>query len=323
MKIRVKVKTIIFSAITLAVIFFWGIPQATLGIANYLDSRDPDRAQLFYEKYADTKKTISARLLYAESLVNTYSRFVIYSQGWGGGSGFSREEMDKAEEMLHLNLEKEPSKAELKDYVSSYRMLMDMAIAEGSPDKLKKLIEWGKRGSIQEINDASNIYLAFLHSINREWTEAEIILEQLEKIGNTDPGIQIIRGEMALFQGRFEDAQKVFEELGKRNWKAMEDTYFGSSAYLDRRFWLENSNEFLGNDGFLKGRIVFEGKPMAFVEVYLQEADGGFRTGGGGYIAITDENGYFSSIKIKRGLYDVGIGTIESVLVDKIGRAHV
>lgn len=319
MKIRVKVKTILLGMLMIGILYFWGIPQATLGIANYLESRDPDRAQLFYERYADTMKTISGRLIYAESLVNNYSRFVIYTQGWGGGNGLTPEKMNRAEETLHLNLKKDPSKVELKDYVSSYRMLMDMAIAEGSPDKLKALIDWGKTGSIKEINEISDLYLAFLHSINREWTEAETILEQLEKTGSTEPGIHIIRGEMALFQGRIEDAKKIYEELGNRNyWNAIGDSYFGSSAYLDRRFWLDQGSEFIGNDGYLNGRVVLEGEPMAFVEVYLQEADMGFRTGGGGYIAITDENGYFRSIKIKKGLYDIGIGTIESMLVDKV-----
>lgn len=318
MKIKVKVKTILFGVLAMAVIYFWGIPQATLGIANYLESRDPDRAQLFYEKYADTKKTINGRLIYAESLVNYYSRFVIYSQGWGGGNGFSLEEMDKAEEMLHLNLKEEPSKTELKDYASSYRMLMDLAIAQGSTDKLRKLIDWGKMSSIQEVNEASNLYLAFLHNINNEWAEAEIIIEQLEKAGSTDPRLQIIRGEMALFQGNVEESKKIYDEFGKRNWKELDSTYFGSRAYLERRFWLEEWNEYIGNDGFIEGRIVFEGVPMAFVEVYLQYADGGFRAGGDGYIAITDENGYFKSIGIKKGLYDIGIGTIESILVDKV-----
>lgn len=115
-----------------------------------------------------------------------------------------------------------------------------------------------------------------------------------------------------------EDARKIYDEFGKRNWKELDNTYFGSSAYLDRRFWLEQSSEFIGNDGSINGRIIFEGKPMAFVEIYLQYADRGFRAGGEGYIAITDEDGYFRSIRLKKGLYDIGIGTIESILVDKV-----
>jgi len=317
-KIRVKVKTILLGMLIIGILYFWGIPQATLGIANYLYTRNNDKAQLYYEKYANTRKSVSSRLIFAESLVNYYSRFVIYSQGWGGRNGVSQEEMEKAEEVLHLNLRENPSKSELKDYISSYRMLMDMAIAEGSPDKLKELIGWGEKSNITEIKEISSIYTAFLHTINRDFSKAEIIIEDLERAGSNDPRLQIMRGELALFQGNIEEATRLYDEFSKRNWKEQEDTYFGSRSYLDRKFWLEQANEHIGEDGFIEGRILFEGKPMAFVEIYLQYADGGFRVGGDGYIAITDENGHFKSIGLKKGLYDIGVGTMESILVDKV-----
>ena len=318
MKIRVKVKTILLGMLMIGILYFWGLPQATLGIANYLETRNSDKAQLFYERYANSKKTIRSRLIFAESLVNYFSRFVIYSQGWGGGNGVSQEEMKKAEEMLRLNLGESPSNAEIRDYVSSYQMLMDMAIAEGSPDKLKELIGWGENRNIAEIKEISSIYKAFHYTINRDWAKAQMIIEGLEKEGSNDPRLQILIGEMALFQGNIEEAKKIYDEFGKRNWKELDSTYFGSRAYLERKFWLEQASEHIGEDGFIEGRIHFEGKPMAYVEIYLQYADGGFRAGGDGYIAITDENGYFKSIRLKKGLYDIGVGTMESILVDKV-----
>jgi len=317
-KIRVKVKNLLLGVLMIGILYFWGIPQATLGIANYLDTKNSDKAQLYYEKYADTRKSISSRLIFAESLVDHFSRFVIYSQGWGGGNGVSQEQMEKAEEVLRLNLGENPSKSELKDYVSSYRMLMDMAIAEGSSNKLKELIGWGEKSNNAEVKEISSIYTAFLHTINRDFSKAERIIEGLENTGSSDPRLQIIRGEMALFKGDIEEATRIYDELGRRSWKELDSSYFGSRAYLDRKFWLEQASEHIGEDGFIEGRILFEGKPMAFVEIYLQYADGGFRAGGDGYIAITDENGYFKSIGLKKGLYDIGVGTLESILVDKV-----
>lgn len=318
MKIRVKVKNLLLGMLMIGILYFWGIPQATLGIANYLDTKNSDKAQLYYEKYADTRKSVSSRLIFAESLVDHFSRFVIYSQGWGGGNGVSQEQMEKAEEVLRLNLGENPSKSELKDYVSSYRMLMDMAIAEGSSNKLKELIGWGEKSNNAEVKEISSIYTAFLHTINRDFSKAERIIEGLENTGSSDPRLQIIRGEMALFKGDIEEATRIYDELGRRSWKELDSSYFGSRAYLDRKFWLEQASEHIGEDGFIEGRILFEGKPMAFVEIYLQYADGGFRIGGDSYIAITDENGYFKSIGLKKGLYDIGVGTLESILVDKV-----
>jgi len=100
-----------------------------------------------------------------------------------------------------------PSKSELKDYVSSYRMLMDMAIAEGSSNKLKELIGWGEKSNNAEVKEISSIYTAFLHTINRDFSKAERIIEGLENTGSSDPRLQIIRGEMALFKGDIEEAR--------------------------------------------------------------------------------------------------------------------
>ena len=56
MKIRVKVKTLLLGMLAIGVLYFWGLPQVTLGIANYLDTRNSDKAQLYYEKYANTNR---------------------------------------------------------------------------------------------------------------------------------------------------------------------------------------------------------------------------------------------------------------------------
>jgi hypothetical protein len=57
---------------------------------------------------------------------------------------------------------------------------------------------------------------------------------------------------------------------------------------------------------------------MAFVEIYILNADGGIRIGGESYVAITDENGNFQTLGLSDGLYDVGLGLDSSLLTDKV-----
>lgn len=318
MKIRVKVKNLLLVMLMISILYFWGVPQATLGIANYLESRNSDKAQLFYERYAESQKSMDARLYYAESLVNVSDKFTIYSQGWGGGSGTTPDKIHTARKLLLANLENKPSITEISDYIKSYEMLMDIAIASGDPKELRELILWGEKSSIAEVVEVSKLYSAFIDTINRDYESAEKIIAELEKSGSTDPRAQILRAEIALFEGEAKEAERIYSELSKIGWRSLKESYFGSNAYMDRNFWLESGREFIGTDGFIEGTILFEGKPMSFVEIYITEANGGFRTGGGGYIAITDETGYFKSIQLKKGLYDVGIGTLESNLTDKV-----
>ncbi|MBS4026189.1 MAG: hypothetical protein KGZ96_11015, partial [Clostridia bacterium] len=71
MKIKVKIKTLLFIFAVFALLVVWGVPTTTMGIARYLDSKGSDKASLFYEKYANNKFTndIEGKYLYASSLV--------------------------------------------------------------------------------------------------------------------------------------------------------------------------------------------------------------------------------------------------------------
>ena len=52
MKIKIKIKTLIFAAFILIFTLIKGIPTATLLIAGALEAKGSEKASLFYEKYA-------------------------------------------------------------------------------------------------------------------------------------------------------------------------------------------------------------------------------------------------------------------------------
>ncbi len=312
MKIKLKVKTLVIGALAIFVAFYFAIPNVTLGIATYYDNKDIEKAQLFYEKYASIKGTVSARLDYAQSLIGSFSRYTIFVQGWGGSGSMNPAKKETATDILKKNLEKEPSKHNMHYYVKSYEMLMDISIASGDVKELKGLINWGKLNSYEEVVYASNVYDAFLKTVNRD-NGAKAIINDLQSINPEDSRLKVLEAENALFEGNLEKAKRLYGDL-----KITGYPYFGSNTYSYRNYWLTEPDSALGSDGFVEGRILFEGEPMPFIEVYLTEGGGGFRVEGGSYIGITDENGYFKSVGLKEGLYDVGIGVYEGRLYDKV-----
>ncbi len=316
MKIRLKVKTLLLLLLVFAVAYLWVIPQGTLAIARYLDKKDSPRADLFFERHIKMDDSIEGRLDYAKSLVKSFQKFTIYQQGWGGGEETSQEDIAKAEELLKGILKKDPSRNEEKLYIDAYLMLMDISIAKGDVEGLKEHIDFGENKS--NLRNDALIYKAYLYFVNREFKEAENIVFQLEDEGLDDPRFEILLAEIHLANGNIQEAKVQYDLLQNRDWRLVEHSYFASGAYSSRNFWLQESENLISGNNKIKGRVTYEGEPMAFVEIYILNADGGIRIGGESYVAITDENGYFQTMGLADGLYDVGLGLDSSLLTDKV-----
>ena len=317
MKMKIRVKTLLLGMIVLAVGYLWVIPQSTLAIAKYLDGKDSPRAGLFYERHIKMDDSIQGRLDYAQSLVKYFGKFTIYQQGWGGGEETTREDLIRAEELLQEILQMEPSPREEKLYMDAYRMRMDIAIAKGDVDGLRQLIYLGENHK-EIMMDEASLYKAYLYFTNREFEEAKIIVDRLQQEGLDDPRQEILLAEIHLANGDAKGARDLYKKLQRRDWRSLKDTYFASPTFGHRNFWLDESRSLLEGNNRIKGRVTFEGEPMAFVEIYILSADGGVRIGGESFVAITDEKGYFETLPLSDGIYDVGLGLDGSLLTDKV-----
>nr|WP_312578541.1 hypothetical protein [Sedimentibacter sp.] len=320
MKMKIKVKTLIFAALVFTLTFVWGIPAATLGIANYLEKKNSDKAVLFFEKYADypTSSNIEAKFLYADSLIEGFDKYSIFFNGWGGGEDTSPENMEKAKKIL-INIMKENPRNESEKgyYLDSYKMILDMAIAAGNVDMLNQWISFGQKCDDERLIYISDIYNGFLLHVNGDNEGAKKIIEKYDMTNVVDGKLDVLKGEIALFDGEYEEAKKMFEKVND-NWQARDEIIFGSTGYHYRNFWIDRTmKEFKGNN-VIRGTVTYEGKPMPFVEIYVQEADGGFRSGGESYIGITNKNGEFQTLGLKDGVYNIGIGIEGYLLTDKV-----
>lgn len=320
MKIKIKIKTLIFAVFILTFTFIKGIPTASLLIAGVLEAKGSEKASLFYEKYAyyPTTSKIKGKFLYADSLIKSFNKYSIFLTGWGGGENTSPEDIEKTKQILKEIMAEAPAKTSEKDYyLKSYKMLLDVAIASGDAEMLREWIAFGQKCEDEKIIYTADVYDGFLHHVNGDREFAGSIIEKYEKTELKDIKIDILKAEAALFDGKFEEAEMMYKEFYKKNWGDSKRN-FGSEGY-DRRYWFERTMEDFKGDNAITGTVTYEGKPMPFVEIYVQEATGAFSysTYGESYFAITDVNGEFRTLGLKDGLYSVGIGVDGSVLASK------
>lgn len=320
MKIKIKIKTLIFAAFILTFIFIKGIPTAALLIAGTLEANGSEKASLFYEKYAyyPTTPKIKGKFLYADSLIKSFNKYSVFLTGWGGGENTSPEDIEKAKQILKEIMAEAPVKNSEKDYyLKSYKMLLDISIASGNAEMLREWIAFGQKCEDEKLIYTADVYDGFLHHVNGDREFAGSIIEKYEITELKDIKIDILKAEIALFEGKFEEAERMYKEFYKKNWGEFKRN-FGSEGY-DRRYWFERTMEDFKGDNAIAGTVTYEGKPMPFVEIYVQEATGAFSysTYGESYFAITDVNGEFRTVGLRDGLYSVGIGVDGSVLANK------
>lgn len=306
--------------IVLAFTFIWAIPTATLMIAGYLDDKHSEKASLFYERYASypTTPKIESNYLYANSLIGSFRKHTIFFTGWGRGENTSPEDMDKAKQILIDALAEMPIKKRERDYyVKSYKMLLDIAIATGNAEMLQEWIGFGQKAADEKLIYTADIYDGFVHHVNGESEAAKAILEKYEETELKDIIYEVLKAEVILYDGKYEEVESIYEGLYKNNWRELGRS-FGSEGY-DRGHWFEGRFNDLKGDSILSGTVTYEGKPMPFVEIYVQEATGGLSilSRGESYVGITDVNGEFRTLGLKEGLYNVGIGVDGSILTDK------
>ena len=320
MKIKIKIKTLIFSVFVLILTFIWAIPTATLMIAGFLDDRGSEKASIFYERYASyaTTPNIKSNYLYADSLIKGFTKYTIFYTGWGGGANTSPEDMDKAKQILIETLAETPVKNREKDfYIKSYKMLLDILIATGDTKTLAEWIDFGQEGEDEKLIYTADVYDGFLHHVNGEGEAAKSIIEKYEETELKDIILDVLKAEVALFDGKYEEAEMIHKDLYKNNWRELGRS-FGSGAYY-RNDWFDRFRENFKGDNVITGKVTYEGKPMPFVEIYVQESTGGFSfyARGENYVAITDINGEFKTLGLKDGVYSLGVGVDGSVLATK------
>ncbi|NBG87191.1 hypothetical protein [Isachenkonia alkalipeptolytica] len=324
MKIKLKVKTLILFSLGFLLMVFVLLPKGNIIIARALNHMDSPYAEAFYERYLDQNfgnPSFSARVEYAESLIDGFHRYGRFNSFSGGGSNNRPEDMEKAKTLIieGLNRQKNLENHEVI-YIEAYRLLMDLLIATGDAEGFNSWLNM-EVGESKEFQELQLVYEAYFQIYFGDMKRAKVLLEE-----EIDPDYyqreqQVLLAEIALRDGDLESAEEHITQaraLYAEDSKALERSVFGTGAFSNQKYWMNNYRKDISGDFTLSGRVVFEGEPMPFVEIYVKSGlDSGWSSRGERFVAITDEGGYFETIGLRRGSYDVGIGIDTSRIHDK------
>lgn len=318
MKKKIKIKTLILIVFIFIVTSIWIVPNTILVIAKFVK---PEKAIYFYEKYAayPTTSKIRGRYFIAKDLVNSKSKYTVYFNGWGGGTDTSRADVEYTITILEDIMKETPkNEAERNYYLDSYEMLLDMGISSGNVGLLKDWISFGQEADDEDLVYLGDIYQAFLFHVNDERDRAKDIVAKYDGGDQADGMLDILKAEIALFDGDYQVAEEQYKKIRDNNWAAIMGGNFTSDSYRNRNFWFEDKFERLKGDNIIRGSVTYEGEAMPFVEIYVLEGHGGISIGGDSYFAITDENGEFETLGLRDGVYNIGIGLDNSLLEDRV-----
>lgn len=312
MKIKIKVKTIIIIFILIVTV----VPFVNLTLAEFVKDSKPEIAEKLYDYYLSYPTSFQKdEVLYkrAEVMMGGFSRYLLMMGMRMGERRVDNNTIDKVIDSYEKIIEDYPKS---EKYTLAYKNILDSYIYKGDMENLERWIEWGKSSTKDEINSISILYEGYVYFVNREYTEAEDILDSFI-LGNKnlDYMYYFLRGHIEFAREDLKSAIEYYEKASEVGWR-FDATIFGSLVPNGRKVWLEEL-DFKNGENKIRGRVTSDGVGVPFVEVYLQKTNQGYSTSGIDFIAITDRDGYYETIGVKDGKYDLGIGIGTGILFEK------
>lgn len=318
MKIRMKVKNIIWSILGIVLLIVVIIPSINLIFAYNLRDSRPEVAEKLFEintKYPSSFMKDESLYNLSNSLMNDYNRNNMYmgASSWGRSPNYS--EIIPAKENYEKIISDYP-KSEF--YASAYQGILDAYIFLGDVRNLEKWINWGKENDREDIKEISIIYDSYVHFANRQYPEAEDILNISLNLEDNELKLLYysLKGSIEFMKEDFDKAMEYYEEINDF-YRGYGSYVFANSLRIDGEFLLKRLT-FKGDKNKIKGRVMVEDKGIPFVPIFLKYPNEGYSTRGGDFVGITDKDGYFETIGVKDGEYEIGIGIGSHFIDDKV-----
>lgn len=312
MKIRIKVKLILLIVVLILAV----VPFVNLTLAEIFNKSKPEVAEKLYDYYLKYPVSFQKdEVLYkrAETIISGLSRYRIMMGMKMGERNLDYSTIDKAIDSYKKIIQDYPKS---KRYTLAYKGILDLYIYNGDANNLENWIKWGKYSEKDEIRGISMLYEGYVHFSNREYTEAEDVLESFV-LGNKDIDYMyyFLKGHIEFAREDFQKADEYYGKASEVGWR-FDGTLFGNLVPSYRKLWLEEL-DYKNGENKIKGRVTVDGVGIPFVEVYLQKARQGYSSRGIDFVAITDKDGYYETIGVKDGKYDLGIGVGTGILFEK------
>lgn len=316
--IKMKVKNIILTLVGVLLVIFIVIPSVNLIFAYNLRDSKPDISEKLFEintRYPSSFMKDESLYNLSEIIMKGFNRNNIFmgASSWGDSPNYG--EIISAKENYEKIINEYP-KSEF--FTSAYRGILDAYIFLGDVGNLQKWIDWGIDNDRDNIRQISIVYNSYLHFVNREYFMAEEILNTSLNLEDEDLRYLYysLKGYIEYMKEDFDKAIEYYEEVDDLYWQ-YGSYIFANSLQSDGKFLLERVT-FRGGENKIKGRILVEDEAIPFVPVFLQYPNEGYSTRGGNLVGITDKDGYFETIGVKDGEYDIGIGIGSHFIDDKV-----
>lgn len=318
MKIKVKVKTLILVSLGVLFFIFGIVPFANMELADYLSNKKPEIAEKLYDnyiRYPSSLRKDEALYKQAENIMQVFGRYNIMQGGKTWNKLLDYASVTKAIESNEKIVKDYPK----SDYYSkAYMSVMDIYIYLGDVDSLHNWIDWGISKGREDIRNIAYLYKAYGYYADRKYQSAEEILNSFSMDNEELNYIYyFIKGHIALAKEDFQKAKEYYKKANNIDLRNRRDNLFGSTVHFDREAWLNKMNFSKGGKR-IRGRVTADGGGIPFVEVYLKYPNEGYSSGGGQLVAITDKNGYYETVGMKKGRYEIGIGISTPMLFDKV-----
>lgn len=331
MKIKIKVKYLLLTALIIIASSAYIVPKAIYARAKELEIIDMEASKVLYKRYislvpfsnkkADAMFKIANQIAPHEDVLSMY--VITQFESSYSNKIVTFEIVNNALKYYEEIYKNYPNN---EAYIKSYKRLMDIHIALGEHDKNKILIENGLKSKNVEMNFIAQKYKMFYLMIQKNDAEAIAIGQKLIKqedkyyIGD----VYIMLGDIYSSEMNFEKAIEYYEKQDKARISIINNPNDKSKDYkeftvynlesrsLDRQDQVQSLNSmkniYIGKSD-IHGKVMINGKPLAFSQIYLRDSRytdlNAFRTGETGYPTMTDADGNYIFSKLPKGEYNI------------------
>jgi len=186
MKIKMKVKTMICSVIGLLFFVFIMVPFANVQIAYNLRYSKPEISEKLYKanlRYPIAFMKDEALYNLSEGIMDGFGRDNIFLKARVGSKFLDYNTIISAIENYEEIIKDYPKSS---SFVPAYKSLMDSYIFLGDSGNLERWIDWGKNNDKDQIKQMSMFYDSYNHFTNRDYENAEEILDRAVDVGNRE-----------------------------------------------------------------------------------------------------------------------------------------
>jgi tetratricopeptide (TPR) repeat protein len=330
-KIKIKVKYLLLIALIIIGALTYIVPKAIYDRAKELENIDMEASKVLYKRYismipfsnkkADAMFKIANQIAPHEDVLSMY-KITQFGSGFSGKM-LTSEIVNNALEYYDEIYRNYPDN---EAYIKSYKRLIDIYIVLGEHDKSKDLIEDGLKSTNNEMNFMAQKYNMFYLMLENKYVEAKTIGEELikQKDKHYIGDVYIMLGDIYASDMNFEKAIECYKNQDNLrrsitnypNTKVndyIEFTVYNLESYsLDKQqqvSLLINARDIYKGKSDIHGKVIINGKPLAFAQVYLRDSRftmlNFFSPGDKGYPIWTDAEGNYRIPKLPKGEYDI------------------